>query len=88
MVVNVSLKNIGKVIFRAGPKGIDLKVDELLKNAAVGKSFLSKSNRRAITEKPIPMLEDTDEPYEIEPGCEYHEVEAMLVPKDGFWLFP
>ncbi len=84
MVVKVSLKNVGKVIFRAGRKGIELKVDELLKKAAVGEPFLSKLNRKAITAKPIPMLDDDAKLYEIEPGGEYHEVEAMLVPKDVF----
>jgi hypothetical protein len=79
MVVDVFLKNVGKVRFRAGLRGIELEVDELVGNVDMGKPL----NRSPVTkEGPIPMLEVNREHYDIEPGCEYHEVEAVLVPKN------
>ena len=65
-------------------RAFNWQVDELLNKAKLGESFLLEQNRQPVTKEPIQMLEEDGKYYDIEPGCEYHEVEAVLVPEGKF----
>jgi hypothetical protein len=79
LVVNVYLKNVGRTAFRACREGIDLTVYQVRGDVKAWGWASSK----VIEEKSIDMLRyyDTSK-YLLEPNCKYHEVEAIVVPKD------
>ena len=77
LVVDVYLKNIGRILFRPKRKGVILKVYQVAQDLQAGQSALD--NRTRII-KPTNLIEDYGY-YYIEPGCEYHEVASFVVPK-------
>ena len=82
LLLKVTLKNIGRVKIMPGAKGCCVSVSQLPKNCATG-SVIQRSAMRCI-------LSDVDvlrhyrrnggyPRYVIEPSCEYHEYETLVV---------
>jgi hypothetical protein len=81
LVIHVKPKNIGKVPVSPGKGGLIVSVRPLPTTLKAGAVDLEKPpelhNANLITRFP--------DGYELEPGVEYDEVEALVVPKSGLY---
>jgi len=94
-MVNVSLKNIGSVKVIPGTRGCKLSVKQVPRDLQEGAlidcetskvilqnyDFVEQSNKEYNE-----VYGAADEPYCIEPGCEYHERLGIVVPRQYFYI--
>jgi len=95
LLIRVDLKNVGKVKITPGSKGCRVSVRKLPKDARAGEVL--ERDRGELLVEDVDILEHYRENggyagYEIEPGCEYHELMTVIVPegdilviKGRFW---
>lgn len=77
LLIHIKPKNIGKVLVTPGKDGLVLTVRKLpddYKPGAVDLAKLSEVHK-------VDVLKKYPEGYELEPGVEYDEVDALIVPK-------
>lgn len=85
LVINVTLKNVGKVKITPGPSGCRVSVRKLSRNLGLGKQLEWKEAKKIIDS--VDVLRHYRDGgreysnYEIEPNCEYHELETLVVSK-------
>ena len=97
LLVNVALKNVGNVKIASGSKGCWLSVKKLQKDIRCEQTL--EWQNAEIFVKQIDILryyrsQGGYKRYEIEPRCEYHELETLIVSKGDillieveFWWF-
>jgi hypothetical protein len=83
LALDVSLKNVGKTKVIAGPRGMRLTVVKLPSGLKAETAVMRDGIKIAGS---TPVIEDFDmlkhypgDPYEIEPGAEYFESEALII---------
>jgi hypothetical protein len=81
-LINVTLRNVGKVKITAGQAGCRLWVRRLPANLAHGQSLDLEAGESLIDGVDLLAKYDKEFPYEIEPGSEYHEF-GNLVARTG-----
>ncbi len=79
LVVDVSLKNVGRVKFRPTYQGVTLKVYQVERTAGDLLKNIEKSQPIADEINLLTHYDNYPESYYIEPGCEYHEVAVLPV---------
>jgi hypothetical protein len=89
LIIKLSLKNVGKVKIMPGPSGCRVSTRKVPQGI--------KPGQLVTWEKSEPVIEEIDvlrhyrigegyPDYEIEPGCEYHEGESLVVDKGSVYL--
>ena len=81
LLVHIKPKNIGKVVVSPGKKGFVVSIKSIPKNLKMGAVDLEK----------LPEIYKVDltkrfpDGYDLEPGVEYDEIVALIVPKNSLY---
>ena len=81
LLIHIKPKNIGKVLVTPGKDGLVLTVRKVPDDYKPGTVDLDKLSE--VCE--VNVLKKHPEGYELEPGVEYDEVEALIVPKGAIY---
>ncbi|OGH10356.1 MAG: hypothetical protein A2857_05600 [Candidatus Levybacteria bacterium RIFCSPHIGHO2_01_FULL_36_15] len=84
LLIKVSLKNVGNVKISPGPSGCTLSVRKIPGNLPLGTIVDFESCQSLIEQVDILRRykeNDNYDLYEIEPNCEYHELETIVISK-------
>ena len=89
LLITVNLKNVGKVKITPGSKGCRVSVRKLPNDLKAGEVL--ERDRGELLVGDVDILEHYREKegyagYEIEPGCEYHELISVVVPEGDIFV--
>ena len=89
LIIKLKLKNVGKVKIMPGPSGCRVSCRKVPHNVGLGQVVEWKKCDPVIDEIDILRhyrISGGYPKYEIEPGCEYHESETLVVQKKCVYL--